>query len=1317
MSITSIDIKEFYPYQLSHIKYNKNENIITMLQSKMTPGVLLKNIKTEPCSFYRVHLECNINNNSLYIQCVNLEYKILSKKKMIKDNNIIEFETGEYDNFINIYVICNKPKLNNKFIIKKVSIEKCTIMSYVSKQCNTTDIILNKIIKTVEIKNEYDKLKDYKILITSTQYPGYGGAATNAYGLLKFLKEKGINVCGIFYDNSAIKNNINVDMDNIGGVYKTRLMRYDRYFYNGLMRECTTSIYKSMKDEIIQFLNGEPDISISFNYVAPIVTKYMFPSVINIYAVTGSSYLTHLPEPFIDYIQKDHTETFLHQNTIEKVCLNISDYILFNTNIMKNVFTKCYPLFKYKFCQFPLDLTNMMSYKLVNTPTERIYDICVITSRFDRDIKNIKLIKDIFSDKSISHMKKLAIGLYSNNTVGMYDNVTTFSLIEHKKVLEYISQCKILIMPSYFESASIVVREALLNNCLILSSNNIGLSDRLSEFFLCKSVLNKKEWIEKIHIIVNNFDVIKNVTVLEYDQTDKQIVNILDNMYTNYKPHIKCNILVTSVDTPYIGGSGTNSYRIIKYLRIASNYNVLGMYIDSSENNTDPDNIGMIYKFNPKQENLTDEYIKQFSKHILQESNIDKIDIVFAKNYKSVIITKKMFPHAKIIFSPSGSRFYTLYCSDNCKYIDYNTMYNNIENNVEYTYNNNLLLHDYLKQDRVVEVIANDIADIIVTNSLITYKLFKKLYSKYKHKLYPPISLSNICDNNTPCKVKKYDIIFMSYNWKRKVKNIDLLMDIINNKRLDTKRILIIGILNDKYTKKCSKNVSCIGLCNQKQVRLYLRQSNVIVMPSYYDSNPNSIVEAIRSGCKAVLSTNIGQYNYIPDECIVKDYYNLNEWIDKIEYTLNMQNFIYTGPDTTNVIIDIKNCLDYTYNNICLSNSQIEKNKNIFVSIYKVPPCWCETKYNINEDFIYNNSTENEYVENIISYDMFYKLTKTLSMELECDEYHYLIGDDNCKTSIRYDISNIYPNEGSIYIWKIANVSDLMKFGNGTYYFMRGLYHNIYKALIDNNNIAKLIHYRATSIPFNKQLTTCDIDYDVIIHDGNEDILRKIYNKSILIHFYKFAHSNFIFKNCKRIYDICFVATHKQSTKNHHLFMAFLRYCEKKRVNITAIYVGDYTKVKCFSNIDNEIKLFKSVKLILKKRLEGEEMVNLYNSSRINILFSGRDCNPRVITESLSCGCFNIALDTLSDGKWIYDSFFGELVGSKQVKIDKMKSYSICYIPSNIIFDQINKLINKEYDHKNIAIETYKKFNISINIKNIVSELNKIDKPLRINNL
>ena len=96
-----------------------------------------------------------------------------------------------------------------------------------------------------------------RILITSTQYPYYGGAATNAYALIKHFRKLGVKVCGIFFEEKSV----NADPDSIGGVFLV-----------------SKKDIQSCKKKINQYLEGEPDVVLCKNYVAPVLSRKIYPN-------------------------------------------------------------------------------------------------------------------------------------------------------------------------------------------------------------------------------------------------------------------------------------------------------------------------------------------------------------------------------------------------------------------------------------------------------------------------------------------------------------------------------------------------------------------------------------------------------------------------------------------------------------------------------------------------------------------------------------------------------------------------------------------------------------------------------------------------------------------------------------------------------------------------------------------------------------------------------------------------------------------------------------------------------------------------------
>ncbi len=102
-------------------------------------------------------------------------------------------------------------------------------------------------------------------------------------------------------------------------------------------------------------------------------------------------------------------------------------------------------------------------------------------------------------------------------------------------------------------------------------------------------------------------------------------------------------------------------------------------------------------------------------------------------------------------------------------------------------------------------------ADIIIPNSLLTYKILKKLNIPHiNEKLHNYIPITNISlserliDNNFY--TRKYAVAFVCHSWKRQCKNASLMFEIIA--RLNNLEILIIGNNLDTSLFKNNKRVN-----------------------------------------------------------------------------------------------------------------------------------------------------------------------------------------------------------------------------------------------------------------------------------------------------------------------------------------------------------------------------------------------------------------------------------------------------------------------------------------------------------------------------
>ena len=209
-------------------------------------------------------------------------------------------------------------------------------------------------------------------------------------------------------------------------------------------------------------------------------------------------------------------------------------------------------------------------------------------------------------------------------------------------------------------------------------------------------------------------------------------------------------------------------------------------------------------------------------------------------------------------------------------------------------------------------------------------------------------------------------------------------------------------------------------------------------------------------------------------------------------------------------------------------------------------------------------------------------------------------------------------------------------------------------------------------------------NYDIVLCHEDKNY-KKMFGNSKLILFEKFPSQCFYYLGLKRLYDIIFVADATQPTKNHCLMNDFLKYCEDKEFEIKVAYVSNkYILSKNYKNFISEDKL-KHVKLRYFTDLTPDDLNLLYNKSKINLILSGRDCCPRVISESLICGCFNIALSTLSDGKFYYRDILGKILFFDNLLVKNINR-SLCYVKHfRIFFNILYFVLEGNFDHERIS--------------------------------
>lgn len=1100
-------------------------------------------------------------------------------------------------------------------------------------------------------------LDKIKFMVTSTQYPRYGGAATCAYEMHRYLLSLGLNSVCIFFDNSVRDKPELYNPDGLINVHQHKLA-------GG-----SDKVGKISYDALI---GSQPDKIFAFNYLAPIISKHIFPSAKVYYMVTGCGYINNnnlisvealLGSPF----------PLESKSSDEKVAIRVSDKVIPNTILMKNLLEHCYRIK----VEDPIDLHEIFHLDSAQTRVgaDREFDMVFISSDLSRKVKNPALLKEIYHSPELRHYKKLVIGKNSEALIGSNPSIglQCLDFMGQEEILKILSKSKIVIICSLIESYSIVAVEASQMGCIVLASKNAACSSMMNQFFVIDDY-RLDSWRSRIELILSNYAYYQSIYSTRFFDTSPITSLLADPINTVRK------IIFVSVDIPYIGGCATNTYRMIKALRELSQrgHSIHGIFISNQEGEVNPDGLPNIHRVPYGRE--TRQKLIECRRIIEAADTIDHISYIFLKNYKLYPFVQSVFGDVRVIFSPSGFRSVSSSDHHSAGYLESKSVINmtNIQDPHQFILDNDRYLDDY--------AIKN--ADLVMPNSRLSHQFIDESLPKMP-TLRSALYITNVCYE--PEKVPKdafaereYDLIFCSYDWKRSCKGYPLVTKIITDPSMARKKILIIGKTQRLQGAALPSNTTSLSYLPNDEVLNYLRRSKVLVIPSVYDSNPNILVEAVLSGCNVVTNRRVGNHENLDPRSIVEEYGNLEGWLNAIILSLP-ERFIYHGPSRQKIVQSLEDLFDWN------------ASTRSATAVYKIPPEFntvqkCSQIGNLSSfDFRAARDDEIAFARNIVDHDIYFQLFYGMAVQNHCGNINYLVYDQSIDNNIYVNLSKLDPNYPSgAAIWKIKDIQSFSRFTRSSFYFLRGTYYEFFRKLVPDG--AFTVFYPATSLkqempgktslPMPAPLT--NQVFDIVLH--HEDPRYRLLYKGRSYHlFNKFASDIFTCHSLHRDIDICFVATEKQPTKNHDLFFGMIEYFEQEARSVSIVYIGDLSASMTRYAPSFKLDSLVHVKLISFDSLPPMEMVKIYNRSRINISFSGRDAFPRVTGESAACGCFNVAFDTLSDSKNFYDEPLGRLISVPTVRIIRKPGASLSYINSPVLWEEVKKELDRVYDHNYIS--------------------------------
>lgn len=348
------------------------------------------------------------------------------------------------------------------------------------------------------------------VMVSSTQYPSYGGAATNTYNIIKYFKKnKEINTVGIFIDScDDIYEKANPDNveDVIGLNYRD---------FN----------LPDIQSKIVEKFNCYPDIAFCKNCMAPKLIKTVFPNCINIFLVSGIWGFSQL-----ECGANEITDFAPMRKSPEEKSIEMSNLIICNSNLTIQYFKKIYgDIIQNKLLESPVDTTkyNVM-HKGKHSKEKRVIDIIAIASNVNRPVKNVKFVKDILTfDKKFKKKKIVIIGENTEELFGDLKetfNIEIISLIKQQEVENYLRKSKIIIIPSLFDSNSNVFREATFNGVIPFISCNVAHPTKYPKFLVLENY-DSVEWAYRIsHVLDNYHETTQRYSLPKYFSNDDDLL-------------------------------------------------------------------------------------------------------------------------------------------------------------------------------------------------------------------------------------------------------------------------------------------------------------------------------------------------------------------------------------------------------------------------------------------------------------------------------------------------------------------------------------------------------------------------------------------------------------------------------------------------------------------------------------------------------------------------------------------------------------------------------------------------------------------------
>ncbi len=347
---------------------------------------------------------------------------------------------------------------------------------------------------------------------------------------------------------------------------------------------------------------------------------------------------------------------------------------------------------------------------------------------------------------------------------------------------------------------------------------------------------------------------------------------------------MKKNILIITSGFPSYGGYATNAYKMLKLLN-RNGFKVRLVYANSESNeDIDPDKTGLSHRIellsNPF--NSVRHWLKIDSNLILSlRKKLSKLYLSFVIRYRLIEFQKSNDFVPDLIISNSQPYFQVLqqtFQHKKCLFI--------VGGSPELTFlaeQNEIDAQAFLKMDNVSSYYRNDLNTLSEANTTVVFNsgLTQQIFTKKGIKSKNIVQYINFVSESTavlkPFNERRYTLVFIASNFSRKIKNANLAYKVFQ--QFPDVPKLAIGRGSQHF--ESIPNTQVKDLTSQGEIMMYLRDSKLLLIPSYFDSSPGVMAESIRSGCNVLISQNVGWHTILDERCVVQNFTDNDEWINK----------------------------------------------------------------------------------------------------------------------------------------------------------------------------------------------------------------------------------------------------------------------------------------------------------------------------------------------------------------------------------------------------------------------------------------------------